>query len=81
MEAFDEKVWLIILDKGFLAIALAVVAGLVKWLLQKDQAQRDLSKGNRSKTCRGIRKIVDGHRAVLQKRTFGNRSTVPRGYA
>ena len=42
MEEFDQKIWLIILDKGFLAIALAVVAGLVKWLLQRDQAQRDL---------------------------------------
>ena len=42
MEQFDQKIWLIILDKGLLAIALAVVAGLVKWLLQRDQAQRDL---------------------------------------
>ena len=44
MDEFERKVWLTILDKGLLAIILALVAGLVKWLLQRDQAQRDLVK-------------------------------------
>ena len=44
MNEFDQQIWLTILDKGLLAIILALVAGLVKWLLQRDQAQRDLVK-------------------------------------
>ena len=41
---YEQELWLAVLDKGFLALALAIVAGLVKWLLQMDQAQRDLIK-------------------------------------
>ena len=42
VDEFQKDIWLSVLDKGFLAIVLAVIAGLVKWLLQRDQAQRDL---------------------------------------
>jgi len=42
--SFEEEVFLTILDKGLLAIVLAVVAGLIKWWLQRDQAQKDLIK-------------------------------------
>lgn len=41
---FEQQVFLMILDKGLLGIALALVAGLVKWWLQRDQAQKDLVK-------------------------------------
>jgi hypothetical protein len=40
--SFEQQVFLTILDKGLLAIALALVAGLVKWWLQRDQARKDL---------------------------------------
>ena len=44
MTEFQEDILTIIIDKGLLAIALAFVAGLVKWWLQRDQASRDLLK-------------------------------------
>ena len=40
--SFEQQLLLTILDKGLLATALVLVAGLVKWWLQRDQAQKDL---------------------------------------
>jgi hypothetical protein len=48
---------LAVLDKGFLALALAIVAGLVKWLLQMDQAQRDLVKEIAPKRAEAYEKL------------------------
>ena len=57
MDEFNQKILLIIFDKGLFALALTVVAGLVKWLLQKDQAQRDLVKEIAPKRAEAYEKL------------------------
>jgi len=57
MEEFDQKIILMILDKGFLALVLAAVAGLLKWLLQRDQAQRDLVREIAPKRAEAYEKL------------------------
>lgn len=41
---FEQQLVITILDKGLLAILLALIAGLVNWWLQRDKAQMDLIK-------------------------------------
>jgi len=57
MEEFYQKIILIIFDKGFLALVLAVIAGLLKWLLQRDQAQRDLVREIAPKRAEAYEKL------------------------
>lgn len=57
MEEVNQKILLIILDKGFLALVLAIVAGLVAWLLQRDQAQRDLVREIAPKRAEAYEKL------------------------
>jgi hypothetical protein len=40
----QQQLLVSIVDKGLLALVLTIVAGLVKWILQRDAAQRDLMK-------------------------------------
>ena len=57
MTEFHQEIWLTVLDKGILAIVLAFIAGLAKWLLQRDQAQRDLIREIAPKRAEAYEKL------------------------
>jgi hypothetical protein len=67
MDAFEQKIFLTILDKGLLALILGVAGGLIKWLLQIHAANKAIlgeTAQSRAAACAALWEATEPFRAT-----------------